>query len=220
VLAQLSSRSVWSFPHFPISNTTTLSLKTSKPNDRLFVCGLTRSALWSDCAVRREIPARWVSKGMCGVALGMERASYLEREETMESRTDVFQQGLLTFFSNDTTRQGIFPRFTLRRDIERARLTFLRSLDTLTIFWENREGFEGLDIWKGGHHKSTPQHPRKADKMRTSRNLSIFYVLFLVFSTFTAAWPWPRWMPELDALIVRRADSCELFPEWRYMVWK
>lgn len=40
--------------------------------------------------------------------------------------------------------------------------------------------------------------------MRTSRTLQLYSIIFLFFSTFTAAWPWPRWLPELDSLIVRQ----------------
>lgn len=40
--------------------------------------------------------------------------------------------------------------------------------------------------------------------MRTSRNLQLYSIIFLFLSTFTAAWPWPRWLPELDVLIVRQ----------------
>jgi len=42
--------------------------------------------------------------------------------------------------------------------------------------------------------------------MRTTRSLQL-YSIILLLSTFTAAWPvWPRWLPELDSLVVR-ADS-------------
>jgi hypothetical protein len=40
--------------------------------------------------------------------------------------------------------------------------------------------------------------------MRTSRNVQIYSILFLFLSAFTTAWPWPRWLPDLDALIVRQ----------------
>lgn len=39
--------------------------------------------------------------------------------------------------------------------------------------------------------------------MRTQRSL-VFSILFLVLATFSAAWPWPRWLPELDSLVVRQ----------------
>lgn len=42
--------------------------------------------------------------------------------------------------------------------------------------------------------------------MRTSRS-QLFTIIFLVFTTFTTAWPWPRWLPELDALVVRQESS-------------
>lgn len=43
--------------------------------------------------------------------------------------------------------------------------------------------------------------------MRAARNLQLYTSIILLFlSTFTAAWPWPRWLPELDSLIVR-ADN-------------
>ena len=40
--------------------------------------------------------------------------------------------------------------------------------------------------------------------MHTSRNLQLYSIIFLLLSTFTTAWPWPRWLPELDSLIVRQ----------------
>jgi len=43
--------------------------------------------------------------------------------------------------------------------------------------------------------------------MRTSRSLQIYSLLFILLATFTAAWPWPRWLPERDSLIVARQDS-------------
>jgi hypothetical protein len=43
--------------------------------------------------------------------------------------------------------------------------------------------------------------------MRAARNLQLYSILLLLFSTFTAAYPWPRWLPELDALIMRRDDN-------------
>jgi len=43
--------------------------------------------------------------------------------------------------------------------------------------------------------------------MRTARNLQLYSIIFLFLSTFTTAWPWPRWLPELDSLIVRRDSN-------------
>jgi len=43
--------------------------------------------------------------------------------------------------------------------------------------------------------------------MRTSTNLHLCSVLLLLLTTFTAAWPWPRWLPEIDSLIVRQENN-------------
>jgi len=43
--------------------------------------------------------------------------------------------------------------------------------------------------------------------MRASRNLQFYTIILLFLSTFTAAWPWPRWLPELDSLVVRQDDN-------------
>jgi len=43
--------------------------------------------------------------------------------------------------------------------------------------------------------------------MRASRNLQLYSIILLFLSTFTAAWPWPRWLPELDSLVVRQDDN-------------
>lgn len=43
--------------------------------------------------------------------------------------------------------------------------------------------------------------------MRAQRSLQLYTITLLCFSIFVAAWPWPRWMPELDSLIVARADD-------------
>jgi len=52
--------------------------------------------------------------------------------------------------------------------------------------------------------------------MHTSRNLKYYSIIFLFLSTFTTAWPWPRWLPELDSLIVRQnsgdGTSASKFP--------
>jgi len=42
--------------------------------------------------------------------------------------------------------------------------------------------------------------------MRASQNILLYSTLFLFISTLVAAWPWPRWLPELDSIVVR-ADS-------------
>jgi len=40
--------------------------------------------------------------------------------------------------------------------------------------------------------------------------MQIYSVLLLcLFSTFSAAWPWPKWLPELDSLVVRQNDNNE-----------
>jgi hypothetical protein len=54
------------------------------------------------------------------------------------------------------------------------------------------------------------QHPTKT--MQTSRNIHLYSILFLCLSTFAAAWPWPRWLPELDSLIVRQNNNSESHP--------
>jgi hypothetical protein len=41
----------------------------------------------------------------------------------------------------------------------------------------------------------------------TSQNLLLYTTFILLLSTFAAAWPWPRFLPEIDALIVRRQDE-------------
>ncbi|KAF7957962.1 hypothetical protein EAE96_003529 [Botrytis aclada] len=43
--------------------------------------------------------------------------------------------------------------------------------------------------------------------MRAQRSFQLYSIILLCFSTFVAAWPWPRWLPEMDSLIVARADS-------------
>ncbi|OWP02639.1 hypothetical protein B2J93_6472 [Marssonina coronariae] len=40
--------------------------------------------------------------------------------------------------------------------------------------------------------------------MRTSQHLHLCSILFLFLATFSAAWPWPNWLPELNALVVRQ----------------
>lgn len=42
--------------------------------------------------------------------------------------------------------------------------------------------------------------------MRTSQSL-VFSIVFLLFTTFTAAWPWPRWLPELESLVPRQDNN-------------
>lgn len=42
--------------------------------------------------------------------------------------------------------------------------------------------------------------------MRASSFL-LFATLLIVFTTFTAAWPWPRILPDVDSLIVRRQED-------------
>ncbi|KAL2068396.1 hypothetical protein VTL71DRAFT_16494 [Oculimacula yallundae] len=46
--------------------------------------------------------------------------------------------------------------------------------------------------------------------MRATQHIQIYSVLLLCFfSTFSAAWPWPKWLPELDSLVVRQNDNNE-----------
>jgi len=43
--------------------------------------------------------------------------------------------------------------------------------------------------------------------MRAALHLRLYSILFLYLSTFAAAWPWPRWLPELDSLVVRQDNG-------------
>ncbi|KAG4034320.1 hypothetical protein MFRU_003g02900 [Monilinia fructicola] len=43
--------------------------------------------------------------------------------------------------------------------------------------------------------------------MRAQRSFQIYSIILLCFSTFVTAWPWPRWLPEMNSLIVVRADD-------------
>lgn len=43
--------------------------------------------------------------------------------------------------------------------------------------------------------------------MRISRSLQLYSTLFLFLSVLTSAWPWPRFLPDIDSLIVRRQDG-------------
>lgn len=44
--------------------------------------------------------------------------------------------------------------------------------------------------------------------MRASRSFQLYSILLLYLSAYAAAWPiWPRWLPELDSIIVRRQDN-------------
>ncbi|KAH7393598.1 hypothetical protein BKA64DRAFT_695960 [Cadophora sp. MPI-SDFR-AT-0126] len=44
--------------------------------------------------------------------------------------------------------------------------------------------------------------------MRATQHMQIYSVLLLcLFSTFSAAWPWPKWLPELDSLVVRQDNN-------------
>ncbi|PBP20275.1 hypothetical protein BUE80_DR008895 [Diplocarpon rosae] len=40
--------------------------------------------------------------------------------------------------------------------------------------------------------------------MRSSQHLQLYSILFLFLATFSAAWPWPNWLPGLDTLVVRQ----------------
>jgi hypothetical protein len=35
----------------------------------------------------------------------------------------------------------------------------------------------------------------------------VFSLLLLALATFTTAWPWPRWLPELESLVVRQENN-------------
>ncbi|ESZ93023.1 hypothetical protein SBOR_6594 [Sclerotinia borealis F-4128] len=44
--------------------------------------------------------------------------------------------------------------------------------------------------------------------MRAQRSFQLYSIILLCcFFTFVAAWPWPRWLPEMDSLIAARADD-------------
>ncbi|RDL32099.1 uncharacterized protein BP5553_09501 [Venustampulla echinocandica] len=43
--------------------------------------------------------------------------------------------------------------------------------------------------------------------MRASGRLQLYSIILLFLATFTAAWPWPRWLPDLDTLVVRADPS-------------
>lgn len=43
--------------------------------------------------------------------------------------------------------------------------------------------------------------------MRTTTSILITTTFLLLLSTFASAWPWPRFLPEMDAIIVRRQDA-------------
>ncbi|KAF8865825.1 hypothetical protein BDZ45DRAFT_683818 [Acephala macrosclerotiorum] len=44
--------------------------------------------------------------------------------------------------------------------------------------------------------------------MRASQSFQLYSILLLYLSAYAAAWPiWPRWLPELDSIIVRRQNS-------------
>lgn len=45
--------------------------------------------------------------------------------------------------------------------------------------------------------------------MRAAGNLQLYTIILLFLSTFAAAYPWPRWLPELDALVVRQDDNSQ-----------
>ncbi|KAH7321934.1 hypothetical protein BKA65DRAFT_91283 [Rhexocercosporidium sp. MPI-PUGE-AT-0058] len=46
--------------------------------------------------------------------------------------------------------------------------------------------------------------------MRATQHIQIYSIVLLCFlSTFAAAWPWPKWLPELDSLVVRQNDNNE-----------
>ncbi|KAH8596848.1 hypothetical protein B0O99DRAFT_618782 [Bisporella sp. PMI_857] len=48
--------------------------------------------------------------------------------------------------------------------------------------------------------------------MRASTNLPLYSLILLFLSTFAVAWPWPRWLPELDSLVVRQDSGDSATP--------
>lgn len=47
---------------------------------------------------------------------------------------------------------------------------------------------------------------KHSEKMRASPS-TLLVAIFLLFATSTAAWPWPRILPDADSLIVRRQEN-------------
>ncbi|KAG0648604.1 hypothetical protein D0Z07_5595 [Hyphodiscus hymeniophilus] len=45
--------------------------------------------------------------------------------------------------------------------------------------------------------------------MRAAQNIQLYSLVLLLLSTFTAAWPWPRWLPDVDSLVVRQNDNSD-----------
>jgi hypothetical protein len=43
--------------------------------------------------------------------------------------------------------------------------------------------------------------------MRTSRGFLLYSTFLVLFSTIASAWPWPKFLPDLDSIIVRRAGK-------------
>lgn len=43
--------------------------------------------------------------------------------------------------------------------------------------------------------------------MRKSQSLHLSAILVFFFSALTSAWPWPRFLPEIDSLVVRQQDN-------------
>jgi hypothetical protein len=48
--------------------------------------------------------------------------------------------------------------------------------------------------------------------MRATTSLQFYSIFLLLLTTFTAASPWPQWLPEMDALIVRQDSSAAQAP--------
>lgn len=43
--------------------------------------------------------------------------------------------------------------------------------------------------------------------MRSTTSFLIYATFLALLSTFTAAWPWPSFFPEIDSLVVRADDT-------------
>jgi len=57
-----------------------------------------------------------------------------------------------------------------------------------------------------------PQWPLSTNRkhdiiMRISQSLQLYSTLLLFLSVFTSAWPWPRFLPDIDSLVVRQQSG-------------
>lgn len=50
--------------------------------------------------------------------------------------------------------------------------------------------------------------------MRSTTSFLIYATFLALLSTFTAAWPWPSFFPEIDSLVVRANDAGTLSISW------